>query len=88
MKDGLSLHILSSTAAGIVATSTNILKLLYELGKANTASLAVCSPADVIKSRVMSSSEVFTSLILLGYTNVFRTLAQGVCVEYNQDIST
>ncbi|KAF8321740.1 mitochondrial carrier [Clavulina sp. PMI_390] len=43
MKDGLPLHIISSTTSGIIATT-------------------VCSPADVIKSRVMHSSEAVSVL--------------------------
>jgi len=66
VRDGLPLHVVSSTVAGIVATSQLVVRntalcFAYTLTLAH-AIVAVCSPADVIKSRVMHSSEVFSLL--------------------------
>lgn len=53
MRDGLLLHAVSSGIAGFVATSTFLLRLCI---RADTESFyaAICSPADVIKSRIMA----------------------------------
>lgn len=52
MKDGLLLHATASTVSGLVATSTSIEEFLFPAH--GTAIIAICSPADVIKSRIMA----------------------------------
>ena len=52
LKDGLLLHVIASGLAGIISTSKDIYKFYYAYY--STFSLAICSPADVIKSRVMA----------------------------------
>lgn len=54
LKDNLLTHFLASCLAGTVATSMRPILLLADIIRLTHTPLAVCSPADVLRSRVMA----------------------------------
>lgn len=54
-RDNLSLHLVSSCLSGMFATSKFILRFFAKIYIENLLPPAVCSPADVLRSRLMAS---------------------------------
>jgi len=58
MSDNILLHLVSSCLAGMFATSESSILPLSDYPN-NLYSTAVCSPADVIRSRLMAAVKIF-----------------------------
>ena len=59
LRDNILLHFIASLLAGTVATSSSVLNFACRLPDLFAA---ICSPADVLKSRLMSSVSVLTRM--------------------------
>lgn len=75
LKDGLGLQLIASSMAGLVATSEHK-TLEDDAWTHGLALLAICSPADVIKSRIMAK-EVRGFLPSLSPSNADQLLQKG-----------
>ena len=63
--DNLLCHVAASVLEGTVATSTqSYLKIQYPL----TINVAICAPADVMRSRLMSAVSIFPTFSFMVFT--------------------